>query len=213
MISILTYAHAYSYKERYERESTTPWESFLNPAALRPNLIAASIYIAAFELLKNAIVDRIRDFYTTGFDQNGPRIAPEYQSEVLAKNRSPVYASLEWLKESQAISDNDVAVFERVKKLRNDLADALTRMLVKGLPSDLATRFDEVVSLLDKIERWWIVHVEVPTDPQLHGEEIDEEGVIPGPIMGLRLMLDIALGSEEESKKYIDQFMKRTRRT
>jgi hypothetical protein len=75
------------------------WETFLNPATLRPNLIAASVYITAFELLKTAIVDRIKTLYTHGFDQNGGHIDPEYGSEVLSKNRSHVYASLEWLKE------------------------------------------------------------------------------------------------------------------
>lgn len=187
------------------------WEDFLNPEVLRSNLIIASLYIAAFEFLKSTIVDRIRSFYVIGFDQNGLRIDPEYQTAVLLKNRSPVYASLEWLKKSQAIDDNDIAVFERVKKCRNGFAHAITGMLMSGLPSDLPARFSEMVSLLDKIERWWIVNVEITTDPQFDGQEIDEEGIIPGPIIGLRPMMDIALGSEEDSRKYLDEFMRRTR--
>src|SRR5437867_2474572 len=105
------------------------WENFLNPATLRPKLITISLYIAAFELLKNAIVDRIKTFYTHGSNRDGPRIDPEYQSEVLSKNRSPIYASLGWLKEAKAINDADLAAFERVKKLRNELAHAFTGML------------------------------------------------------------------------------------
>ncbi len=188
------------------------WERFLDPAVLRPNLIVASIYIAAFELLKNAIVDRLKFFYTLGLDENATPTGPEYQSDVLARNRSPVYASLEWLKESQAIDDDDIAVFERVKKLRNHLAHALSRMLAEGLPSDLTIRFHEMVSLLDKIERWWLVNVEIPTNPEYDGQEVDAEKVIPGVIMSLRLLVDVALGSEEESKKYINEYIKQTRR-
>lgn len=191
-------------------KTQTPWETFLNPATLRPTLIAASVYIAVFELLKNAIVDRIKEFYTSGFDQNGWRIDPEYESKVLSKNRSPIYASLEWLKEAQAVDDGDVAAFERVKKLRNELAHGLTGALFQGLPDDFAERLSEMVSLLDKIERWWIVNVEIPINPDLKDEEIDETQVIPGPIMGLRLLLDIARGSEEESKKHLEEFIKRT---
>ena len=63
-----------------QRETQRSWETFLDPASLRPNLIAASIYIAAFEVLKTTIVDRIKDFYANGFDENGWRIDPEYQS-------------------------------------------------------------------------------------------------------------------------------------
>jgi hypothetical protein len=194
------------------KKNQSQWETFLNPATLRPNLVAASVYIAAFELLKTSIVDRIKDFYTNGFDHNSWRTDPKYQSKVLAGNRSPVYASLEWLKEAHAIDDADVAAFERVKKLRNELAHALTGILFQGLPADLATRLGEMISLLDKIERWWIVNVEIPINPDLNGEEIDEAKVIPSPIMGLRLLLDIALGSEEESKRFLEEFVQRTRR-
>src|SRR5262249_41132455 len=154
-------------------------------------------YIAAFELLKSAIVDRIKDFYAYGFDQNGPqiKIGPEYELEVLSRNRSPVYASLAWLKEAQVIKDDDVAIFEQAKKLRNELAHALVGLLLRELPPELQQRFGEMVSLLDKIERWWIVNVEIATDPHLRSREIDETKVVPGPIMGLHLLLDIALGS------------------
>jgi hypothetical protein len=185
------------------------WETFLNPAWLRSNLIIASIYIAAFEVLKTGVVDRIKDFYTNGFDQNGPRVSAEYQSGVLSKNRSPVYASLQWLKESNAITDADIECFERVKTLRNELAHALSGILFQGLPTEVAERLSEMISLLDKIERWWIVNFEIPINSDLADKEIDEAQVIPGPIMGMRLLLDIALGSEEESRRYFDEFQRR----
>src|SRR5208337_3577896 len=154
------------------------WETFLNPEALRPSLIAASIYIAAFEILKTSLVDRIKDFFTNGFDQNGLRIDPMYKSDVLSKNRSVIYASLEWLRDAHAIDDADLAVFERVKELRNNLAHALASMLYEGLPADFRTRLNEMVCLLDKVERWWIINVEIPTNPDLKDEQIDEAQVI-----------------------------------
>lgn len=82
-------------------------------------------------------------------------------------------------------------------------------MLAHGLPSELPERFAEMVALLDKIERWWIVNVELATDQDVKGQEVDQEGIIPGPIISLRLMLEIALGSEEESRKYINEFLRR----
>ena len=47
------------------------WEEFLDPDILRPRLIRAAIYIAGYEALKDAIMDRIREFFTTGFDASG----------------------------------------------------------------------------------------------------------------------------------------------
>src|ERR1700733_5374402 len=98
------------------------WEKFLNPDELRPALIAASVYIATFESLKATIVDRIKDFYTNGFDENGWRVEPAYTSKVLSRNSSPAHASLDWLKEMEVIDDADIATYGRVKELRNLLA-------------------------------------------------------------------------------------------
>lgn len=44
------------------------WDEFLNPEVMRSRLIAASIYIAGFEALKDAIVGRIRDFFCSAFE-------------------------------------------------------------------------------------------------------------------------------------------------
>ena len=52
------------------------WEDFLNPDVIRPVLISASIYIAGFEALKDAMVERIRDFFCCGFDESGDQIDP-----------------------------------------------------------------------------------------------------------------------------------------
>jgi hypothetical protein len=185
------------------------WERFLNPDTLRSNLIIASIFLAAYEILKQSIVERIRNFYSTGFDSSGVMIDSKYEAEVLSKNRSPVYASLAWLKESEAIDDADVAAFDAIRQTRNKIAHEITQMLTEGLPDDCLSRFQEMVNLLAKIEKWWIVNVEISTNPDFDGKEIDENGIMAGPVIIIRLLLDIALGSEQDSRYYFNAFFKR----
>lgn len=185
------------------------WEEFLNPSVMRPRLLSASIFIAGFEALKDAIVDRIRDFFWTGFDKSGGKIDPKYRSEVLDLKRSPVYASLEWLKGMDAINDADMLAFDRVKACRNTLAhNLLSTLCSEGLPSDFEKNFTEMVSLLRKVEVWWITNVEIPTNPDFDGVDIDEDGIVPGPIMFIQLLSDIALGDEEKSEFYYNEFRK-----
>ena len=193
-----------------DKDAQAKWERFLDPEVLRPNLILASVYIAAFEILKNSIVERLRDLYVTGFDENGWIIMPAYKDDVLTKDKSPTYASLKWLKESQAINDDDIEKFNKVKECRNLLAHEITKMLMDGLPHNFSERFNDMVALLDKIERWWIINVEIPTDPDLvdKADEIEENGIVPGPIMSLRMMIDVALGSNETANYYINEFKK-----
>lgn len=163
------------------------WEEFLNPDVMRPRLIAASIYIAGFEALKDAVVRRIRDFFWTGFDEVGDKIDPKYESDVLSRNRSPVYASLDWLKGMDAIDEADVETFNRVKNCRNKLAhDLLSTLGSEGLPDGFDECFTKMVALLRKIEVWWITNVEIPTDPDFDGRDVDEEGIVPGPIMTIQ---------------------------
>jgi len=182
--------------------------SFSRSRCTAAYLIVASIYITAFEILKSAIIERIKSFYSSGFDETGPLIEPEYQSEVLSRNKSPLYASLDWLKESAAITDDDIKSYESIKITRNYLAHEIPKLLIDGLPTELPVRLTELVGLLGKIERWWIVNVEIAINPELSDQEVDEHAIIPGTIMGLQMMIDIALGEKNDSRKYIDEFLK-----
>ena len=171
-------------------------------------MIMASVYIAAFEVLKISIIDRIKNFYTFGFDENGEIVEPDYQSKVLVKDKSVLYTSLKWLKESEAISDDDIDKFNQAKEYRNLIAHEIARLFMDGLPSDLPERFNDMVLLLDKIERWWIVNYEIPLNPELTDKDIIEDEIIPGPIASLQMMVKVALGSDEEANYFINELKK-----
>ena len=191
---------------------TRSWEEFLNPKVIRPRLISASIYIAGFEALKDAVVGRIRDFFWTGFDESGDKLDPKYKLDVLARNRSPVYASLDWLRGMNVIGEADVDIFNRAKDCRNKLAhDLLSTLGSEGLPDGFDECFTEMVALLRKIAVWWITNVDIPTDPDFDGRDVDEEGIVPGSIMTIQLLRDIALGDGERSRFYYDEFRKQSK--
>jgi hypothetical protein len=190
---------------------TQSWEEFLNPNLMRTRLILASIYIACFEALKDSIVTGIRDFFCTGFDESGEKIDPQYESNVLVRNKSAAYASLDWLLEMGAIEEDDVRVYNRAKTCRNTLAHELfSKLASEGLPPYFEQAFVEMVALLRKIEVWWIVNVEIPTNPEFDGLEIDEEGIMPGRLIAIRALLDVALGDEKQSRFYYDELRKLT---
>ena len=191
------------------QDSKISWERFLNPEILRANLIVASLYITAFEMLKDSIIGRTRDFFSSGFDQNGPIIDEEYKREVLSRNRSPLYASLLWLKDMNGIDDQDIELFNRIKECRNELAHEITEFISKGTKIDPIPLFSPMVDLLHKIEKWWIMNVEIRTNPDFDGQDIDEDAVVAGRVITLRLLVDIALGTKEESKFYYNEFKKR----
>ncbi|MGE7816892.1 hypothetical protein ACQKMW_26265 [Pseudomonas sivasensis] len=47
------------------------WENLLTPAVMQERMIAVSLYITAYEMLKESIIGRLKDFYCIGFDAYG----------------------------------------------------------------------------------------------------------------------------------------------
>lgn len=173
------------------------WERFLDPDVVRPSLFMATMFITTFEILKNSIVDRIRDFYSIGWSAEGTMVSPEYELKVLSRNKSSLYASLDWLREHEAIADDDLKIFEQLKKTRNILAHQLFDVVTGQAKSDHTDQFPVLVELLRKIELWWVVNVEIPTNPDYDGAEIDEQGIVPGAILSLQMLLEVVGGNTE----------------
>lgn len=173
------------------------WEQFLDPDVVRPSLFLATMFITTFEILKDSIVDDVRGFYTNGFDEHGLTVSSDYQAKVLSKNKSPLYASLQWLRENDAIDDEDLLTFETLKSTRNLLAHQLFAVVTGQVESGHETQFDDLVKLLRKIGVWWVVNVEIPTNPDYDGKEIDEEGIVPGAVLTLQMLIQVASGNTE----------------
>lgn len=184
------------------------WERFLKPENLKSNMIILSLFITSFEILKDSIIERIRSFYTDGFNEKGWIIDNKYYTKVMSLNKSPVYASLEWLKNMKAIDENDIKIFNEVKDCRNKLVHEIVNYITKESGVNPVPLFSKMVNLLDKIEKWWILNVEIDLNPELYGKEIDEKGILPGPVIMLRVLSDIALGNEKESNHYFEYFKK-----
>lgn len=177
--------------------TTDKWERFLDPEVVRPSLFLATMFITTFEILKDSIVDDVRDFYTDGFDEHGPTVGTEYQSKVLSKNKSPLYASLQWLRENDAIDDDDLVTFEKLKITRNQLAHQLFAVVTGQVESAHQAQFAALVALLRKIGVWWVVNVEISTNPDFDGQEIDEAGIVPGAVLSLQMLIEVASGNTE----------------
>jgi hypothetical protein len=175
--------------------TTDRWERFLDPEIVRPSLFLATMFITTFEILKNSVIDRIRDFYTLGWDQNGSTVAPEYQINVLARNKSALYASLDWLKEHEVVDSDDLVTFESLKKTRNQLAHQLFNIVTGQLESEHTTQFPVLIDLLRKVEVWWVVNLEIPINSDFDGKEIDESGIVPGAVLSLQMLIEVASGN------------------
>ena len=189
------------------------WERALHPETLKTNIITASKFSMAFEMLKSSIIEKIKSFFTNGFDENGLIVSPEYREKVLRLNRSPLYASLKWLQDMHAIDDKDLDRFEYIKRCRNTLTHEMLTFASSGVDFDVAEAFEEMIGLLRKIEIWWFENLEMAMDADAYPPNLELKQVIPGPVWSLQMLIDVALGPEEKARKYYDHFVENTDNT
>lgn len=184
------------------------WEKFLDPEFVKPSLFMATMFITSFEILKNVVVDRVRDFYVAEWSQERMTYSENYRQKVLSKNKSPVYASLLWLEESDAISSIDIENYEKLKLTRNLLAHQLFEVVTGQVDSDHQEQFEILIALLKKIEVWWIVNMEIPCNPDFDDKEIDVDGIVPGSIISLQMLLEVVAGNTELLERWRKQKIK-----
>ena len=173
-----------------------------NQKQIRPFLITASLYITAFELLKDSITKRIEDFFLVGTECRNHDRQKEYDKEMRPyrekhkeKKDKKTYASLDWLINVGAISEADVQKYDDVRSFRNEIAhEMLNLMCVKTTENleKMNQHFVTMLELLRNIETFWILNVEVPCNPEYDGKEISAKDVIPGPIIAMQMLMNEA---------------------
>jgi hypothetical protein len=132
--------------------SSESWEKFLPPDTLKGNLIAISLFITAYEMFKDSIVEKPITLFTNGFDEHGPTIDDEYKTDVFARSKSKLYASLLWLKEMEAIEQSDIEVFDSIRQHRYEVAPEPMELLANSRRNLDITKFRDLTFLLIKIE-------------------------------------------------------------
>jgi hypothetical protein len=192
-------------------QKTLPsWDKFLNPETLRSNLLAASIFITSYEVLKDSIIDQILSFYTHGFDQNGPIVSESYKSKVLAldSKSNSLRASIAWLKANGVINAKDEQTIADLTQHRNEVAHQLPTFLSQADHNVELSKLEDLIELVKKIDRWWIVNVELAIQDEIDVNLVDQERIMSGHMMFLHLLLTASSGAD--SDQLYKEFLKQT---
>ena len=113
------------------------------------------MYITIYEMLKDSIINRLKDFYIMTLigarDLEGEE---EYRSKVLSRRKNHLYASISWLIEHEVINEVDKENIEALKNYRNYLAHEMSDIVFNGEIKDLMKNFLCAYQLVHKIENW-----------------------------------------------------------
>ena len=187
------------------------WLKFLNPSNIYYNFMVSSLFITAYDLLKNSIISQIESFYTFGFNENGFILDEKYKKDVLELDykKDKLRGSILWLMNNNIITNDDKNMFEEIREHRNLLAHETLKILTdseKEINIDLLVN---IKKLLQKIDQWFILEVELPTDPDMTKEKydsIDRENVKSMSMIYLDYLMHIIFDSSAEYGKVYKEF-------
>ena len=163
-------------------------------------------------MLLDSIKRHPLDFFSDRWTIDGPEPSAKYATEVLALDpkgkNDALRGSIAWLRKMDAISVDDEVSIRSVSNARNELAHEMTGMLGGSKPPEFIDHFAMLMTLVQKIERWWIINVELATNPDFDGQEIDEDGIISGSSLVMQMLSQVALGAGDEAWELHRAFVK-----
>ena len=169
---------------------------------LRLTLAFAGLFQLTHEMLKYAILDKVRGFYLKGFDDKGLLYdETAYQAQVLGpsttagRKANAFRGSFLWLVMHEAITAAEADRLDAIYEHRHELAHELGKFLVDVDHQPNVALFEDAASILRKIHRFWI-DVELQAggffDPESGDlfDDVDAEEVTPLTLMLLQECVD-----------------------
>lgn len=181
--------------------------NILDKNIVKTNVNFAALFVMNYECLKDYVISQVKGFYCDDlYFENDEAIYIEseaYKQEVRTLDKQLENASLKWFMESEAVTQEDFDNYQKIRKRRNEITHELLKNLNIGFTEDDIKLFVTLTNLYEKIDRWWINEIEIPTSADEIPEDYDRDGVCGGQAIVLSIINDIVLGNGGEKYKNI----------
>jgi hypothetical protein len=175
------------------------YNKLLSPELTRSILMAAAIYLTAYELLKSSIIEEINKIFFVGEVYKNITMKKQYDTEVLSLDKSVFTASCKWLNNMGAITNEDIQTILSLRELRNTIAHQLPEFLVDDNINITVNELIKIYEILAKIDSWWIREVELPTNPDFvhfDNAELEKLEVHSGTMIVVNHLIELLKTSE-----------------
>lgn len=188
------------------------WKNILDEDILKRNVLFAALFVMNFECLKDYVITQVRGFFEAPFIEDGEleyKILEKYKVEVLGLDKNIENASLKWFINSGAISEEDYKLYQKIRNRRNEITHKLLLNLSNGFSNSDITLFSNLITLYQKIDKWWINEIEIPISYNDLPENYDSKAVLGGQALVISIINDIVLGEGgNKYKEFLDEMLK-----
>ncbi len=160
----------------------------LAPERIRDNLITASIFIAAFEFLKLAVIEPIRSLHLVNIE-NGKKVYSDDYMQAIGSRQHQYRPSLDWLVSRGIIDQSEAEILDEIRCHRNEIAHELPLFALSWDKEVKVELLVEAKRLLTKIDRVWVMW-EVDANPDFDNQEVEPEDVASGRMVFFDIILD-----------------------
>ena len=169
------------------------------PATIRINLIRASLFLAAYEILRSEIVHRVRSFFVDEFDEAGSSNVIEYETHVLSLDSHLLEASCKWLISMDVLTSNDVCEIQNLRGIRNRIAHDLPNLLLSPAHDVARIHLDRIRHLVTVVGKFW-GSVAADLDPQFDNVRVDYDGIQSGSSIILNYIIEVTNEDSERGR-------------
>lgn len=189
------------------------WNNILDENILKTNINFASVFVMNYECLKEFVIEQIRGFYAEKIFIDGGRMVYEesvdYKEKVRSLDRNIENASLKWFIDAGAITQEDYDTYQSIRRRRNDITHELLKNLNDGFCEEDAQLFANMLRIYNKLDKWWINEIEIPTSADDIPEDYDRDGVCGGQALILSIINEIVFGDGgDKYKKLLNEYIK-----
>jgi hypothetical protein len=176
------------YRQRLERK--------LNQTAARNTLLRAAALLIGWELIQSDVIDKVRDFFTFGFNESGPVVDRKYRERVTSRAPRLFDASVQWLVEANALTVDQASRLKDLRGYRNSVAHELAKYLVDpDLDIDLS-KLEAMRDVVGSLGRFW-GQIEVDTNPDFDGQDVEPQDIKSGYMLLFDFVISACLGDEK----------------
>jgi hypothetical protein len=180
------------------KDADASWEKFLNPLSLRQNLVAASVFLVAYEMLRQALIGHLRSFFGNNWTLDEVcEVTPEYRENVLSLEKKEIVACAKWFRLHGGLEDDDLVTLKDITDQRNVIAHELPAIVFSNEKNISAIHLRSIYILTAKVDNWWLREIEIPTNPECDGmsdEEIERSSSLR--VMLMSMLVELAEGDD-----------------
>lgn len=181
------------------------WKNILDQNVLKTNINFATVFVMNYECLKEFVIEQIRAFYSQHIYMECDKIVCEesktYKEKVRVLDKNLENASLKWFIDAGAITQEDYDTYQKIHRKRNDITHELLKNLNDGFCEEDTQLFADMLRIYNKLDKWWVNEIEIPTSANNILENYDRDGVCGGQALILSIINEIVFGNEGDKYK------------